>query len=81
LGDNVPGLVTTFAVDEVMSEFITCAGDAVVTAERKRAARPATCGAAIDVPDIVAIAVVEEIPAETMPDPGANMSRHAPKFE
>lgn len=35
----------------------------------------------MEVPDNVAEAVVEEIPAETIPDPGANRSRHAPKLE
>jgi hypothetical protein len=45
------------------------------------AATPATCGDAIEVPDICAVAVVLEIPAEMMDEPGAKISIHAPKFE
>ena len=42
LGDNVPALVTTFAVVALMSAVITCDGVAVGAAERYRAAKPAT---------------------------------------
>ena len=41
-GDNVPALVTTFAVVALMSAVITCDGVAVGAAERYRAAKPAT---------------------------------------
>ena len=45
------------------------------------AATPATCGEAIDVPLSVAVAVFEVNQAERIPEPGANKSRHVPKFE
>ena len=45
------------------------------------AATPATCGAAIDVPLIVLVAVSDVDHAEVMLEPGAKMSRHVPKFE
>jgi hypothetical protein len=45
------------------------------------AATPATCGDAIDVPDIRAVAAVPEIPADVMELPGAKISTHAPTFE
>lgn len=45
------------------------------------AATPATCGVAIDVPLIVAVAVFEVCPAERMSAPGAKRSRHLPTLE
>ena len=42
------------------------------------AATPATCGDAIDVPEIVFDAVVDVYQAEVMLDPGANTSTHDP---
>ena len=35
----------------------------------------------MEVPDRTAVAAGEDIPAETMSEPGAKRSRHAPKFE
>jgi hypothetical protein len=46
-----------------------------------RAASPATCGDAIDVPEIVLDAEVLEIHAEVICVPGAHMSTQDPKFE
>ena len=80
-GDNVPALVTTLSVDAEMIAVITCAGVADGRADKYRAASPATCGAAMDVPDRVAVAVGDVVPAETIPEPGAKRSRHAPKLE
>ena len=45
------------------------------------AAAPATCGEAIEVPLSVAVAVFELNHADKIPEPGAKMSRHVPKFE
>jgi hypothetical protein len=45
------------------------------------AAIPATCGDAILVPLIVLVAVVDVCHAAVMEEPGANKSRHVPKFE
>ncbi len=55
-------------------------GQARAPARRRRtsAAAPATCGAAIDVPLIVFVAVSLVCQAEVMLDPGAKMSRHVP---
>ena len=46
-----------------------------------KAATPATCGEAIDVPLSVAVAVFEVAHAESIPLPGANRSRQVPKLE
>ena len=81
LGDNVPAPVTALPVVAFMIAVITCDGVAVVAAERYRAAKPATWGAAMEVPDWTEVAVGDDIPAETMSEPGAKRSRHAPKFE
>jgi len=43
-----------------------------------RAATPETCGHAIEVPDIVAIAALDRWPAEVMLTPGPKMSKHLP---
>jgi hypothetical protein len=45
------------------------------------AAIPATCGQAIDVPEMVFVAVFDPIQADKMLVPGANVSTHVPKFE
>ena len=59
----------------------TCCGVAVGVALSRSAAAPATCGDAIDVPLIVFVAVSLLSQALVMPEPGAKMSRHVPKFE
>ena len=61
--------------------FLTVAGEAARLFCRKRAATPATCGAAIDVPLIVAVAVLLVYHADVMLEPGAKMSTTLPKFE
>jgi hypothetical protein len=61
--------------------FLTVAGEAVRLFCRNRAATPATCGVAIDVPLIVLVAVLLVNHAEVMLDPGAKMSTTLPKFE
>ena len=45
------------------------------------AATPATWGDAIEVPLNVAVAVFDVYQADSIPLPGANRSRHVPKFE
>ena len=47
----------------------------------RRAARPATCGEAIDVPEMVRVADEPPIQAEVMFEPGAHRSTQEPKFE
>src|SRR6267143_2997939 len=61
--------------------FRTVAGLAVALPWRNRAATPATCGVAIDVPLSVAVAVSLVRHADKMPEPGAKISTTLPKFE
>ena len=55
--------------------------ESVLSTLSAKAAIPATCGEAIDVPEIVLVAVVEVCQAEVMFEPGANTSTHEPKLE
>ena len=64
-----------------MIAAVTVAGDAVGFVSRNRAATPATCGVAIDVPEMVLVAVSLVRQAEVMLLPGAKMSTQVPKFE
>ena len=59
----------------------TAAGAASGDPERTAAAAPATCGVAMEVPLIEAMAVVEAVPADVIPTPGAYRSTQAPKLE
>ena len=59
-GEPVPALVTTPVVAIDVSAVATAAGVLAGFASRYNAAAPATCGEAIDVPDIVAVAVSDE---------------------
>ena len=72
---------TTFGVALDVMIVATCAGEKVGFADKMRAATPATCGDAIDVPEMVPVAVVPVCHADLIPDPGANMSTHSPKLE
>ena len=78
VGRTRTALVTTPVVVEPTSESRTPVGDSVGVCWRTSAAAPATCGAAIDVPLIVFVAVSLVCQAEVMLDPGAKMSRHVP---
>ena len=60
---------------------VTVAGEAPGFASRKSAATPATCGDAIEVPEIVLVAVSLVLHDEVMFEPGAKISKHVPKFE
>lgn len=60
---------------------LTSVGVSAGFIERTRAAKPATWGDAIEVPEIVFVAVLPEIQAEVICEPGAHMSTHEPKFE
>ena len=72
--DPVPVFVAVSVEEILLTEMPGCACC-------KRAARPATCGAAIDVPEMVRVAVDPEIHAEVMLLPGAYMSTQRPKLE
>jgi hypothetical protein len=56
-------------------------GGAARSACRSRVARPATWGAAIEVPDERRNSASDVCQADAMSTPGANRSRQAPKFE
>ena len=60
---------------------VTVAGDAVGFVSKNRAATPATCGVAIEVPEIVFVAVSLVFQDEVMLEPGAKISTHVPKLE
>ena len=64
-----------------MTAAATVAGEAVGFVSRNNAATPATCGVAIDVPEMVFVAVSLVRQAEVMLLPGAKMSTQVPKFE
>jgi hypothetical protein len=81
LGVPSPSPVSTPLEASATSVSVTEAGDSVGVPERCWAASPATCGAAIDVPDRVTVEVADAIPVETIPEPGARRSRQVPKFE
>lgn len=51
------------------------------SSERRYAIKPATWGEAIEVPEIVFVALVDPVHAERISLPGANTSTHLPKFE
>ena len=59
----------------------TCCGVASGFVPSTSAAAPATCGAAIEVPLIVAVAVSPVRAADRIRAPGANRSRQLPQFE
>ena len=77
----MPAFVTLLGVAVAISWLVTVAGVAVGVALRTRAAAPATCGAAIEVPLIVAVAVLLVLHADVMPWPGAKRSVQVPKLE
>ena len=81
MGDPDPGFVTLFSVALLLIAEATVAGDALGFVSKKSAATPATCGDAIEVPEIVFVAVLLVAQAEVILEPGAKMSTHVPKFE
>ena len=60
---------------------VTVAGDAPELFSRNRAATPVTCGVAIDVPEIVLVAISLVFHDDVMLEPGAKTSTHVPKLE
>ena len=63
-------LPTTSAFSAAGDKFAPCAKSAAIA--------PATCGAAIEVPEMVAVAVAPPIHAEVIAEPGAYKSVHSP---
>jgi hypothetical protein len=73
--------MTTDGVAAARRRVEIVAGVAFGSALSTSATTPATCGEAIDVPDITVAAVVEVCESEVIPEPGAKMSRQVPKLE
>lgn len=73
--------VTVPVVAPPLMTSATVAGDAAGLVCKNSAAAPATCGAAIDVPLIVAVATSDVCQEDVMFEPGANKSTHVPQFE
>src|SRR5215208_4492415 len=80
LGEPVPGLVTLPGVPLSTRASRTCAGVNVGLAASTRAAAPATCGDAIDVPEIELVAVSLVFHSDLMLLPGAKRSTQVPKL-
>ena len=80
-GEPAPGEVTFPVVAAVVILVVTSATVSVGFADKTSAATPATCGEAIDVPEMVLVDVVDRYQAEVMAEPGAKISRHEPKLE
>src|SRR5512142_1609712 len=77
-GEPAPGFVTRPVRAAASNAACTCGGVYAGCAARTSAAAPATCGEAIEVPLMVAVAVSLARPAETIPTPGAKMSTQPP---
>src|SRR5258705_329233 len=60
---------------------VTVAGEAPGFVSKNSAATPATCGVAMEVPEIVLVAVSLVFHEDVMLEPGAKISTHVPKFE
>ena len=58
-------------VEAALMPFHTAAGESVGCVASHRAAAPATCGVAIDVPEMLFVAVSLVFHADTMFEPGA----------
>ncbi len=78
LGDPVPTEVKRLAEALAVKKATTAAGVACGLACKARAATPATCGDAMEVPLMVLVAVLLLIHAEVMPEPGAKTSTQVP---
>ena len=65
----------------LLSADCTDAGEVPGLACRYNAAAPATCGVAMEVPEIVLVAVEEVYQAEVIEEPGARISTTVPKLE
>src|SRR5690349_9942224 len=80
LGEPGPGLRSRATVPELRICAATSAGVAVGAPCRCSAAAPATCGAAMEVPLMVLVAVSLVHQALVMPVPGAKMSTQGPQL-
>ncbi len=74
----MPTVVKRLAVALAVKKATTAAGVACGLACKARAATPATCGDAMEVPLMVLVAVLLLIQAEVMLEPGAKTSTQVP---
>ena len=81
LGEPLPIPVRTLTVARLVSVAATSLGDRPEFSCSSRAAAPATCGAAIEVPLLTSVAVSLGYEAERIFSPGAKISRQLPKLE
>lgn len=81
LTESLPTSLSTPDVAVLVIHVAIWAGVVVGAVSRPSATTPATCGDAMDVPDLTELAVDEPIHAEVMLEPGAKTSTHEPKFE
>ena len=77
----MPTLYTASGVAKATMSLAICAGVLLGFSSSISAAAPATCGAAIEVPEIERIPVDEVCHAEVMLEPGANTSTSGPQLE
>ena len=81
MSEPEPALVTWLVVEPLTIALRVVVAEAPGLNCLYSAATPATCGEAIEVPLNVAVAVSELNQADRIPEPGAKMSKHVPKFE
>jgi len=77
-GEPAWGSLTTPGVALACSSCATSAGDSKGLFDSSCATMPATCGAAMLVPLIMATAVSDDTPSDMMLEPGAKRSTQAP---
>ena len=75
------GSVTTSGVAYDDRVVATSFGESPGFSSKSKATAPATCGAAMDVPESMTVSVEDRWPAERMLTPGAKMSSNVPKLE
>jgi hypothetical protein len=80
-GDPVPGLEMALGVARLVTAALTWFTSRDAESEISSAAIPATCGAAIEVPEMVIVAVSLVDHAAVIDDPGANIFVQVPKLE
>jgi hypothetical protein len=77
----VPTFASASRVAVLVIQSEICCTELSGAIPKPSAATPATCGDAIDVPEMVFVAVVEVYHADRMLEPGAKTSRQDPKLE
>jgi hypothetical protein len=78
LGDAAPIFASASRVAVLVIQSEICCTELSGAIPKPSAAIPATCGEAIEVPEMVFVAVVEVNHADKMLEPGAKTSRQDP---